>query len=123
MKRLLGLSLVASALSLPAVAGEVEDLFFSMDKNRDGQISREEFVGSQTTSGKSDRQANFAFDNFRGADQRITLTEFRSGPIASLSGDEPIRRVVRQPDRRTASSRGNSGRQSAPPRSSGGFGS
>lgn len=122
MKRILGLAVFVSSMAAPAYAGEVEDLFFTMDKNRDGQISREEFVGSQTATGKSERQANFAFDNFRGSDQRITLTEFRGGPVASLSSNEPIQRVVRQPQRNSASSR-SSRRQSPPPRSSGSFGS
>ncbi|MEM6410336.1 MAG: EF-hand domain-containing protein [Pseudomonadota bacterium] len=123
MKRFFGAVLVASTYCLPAIAGELENQFFSMDRNRDGQISREEFVSNQTAAGKTDRQANFAFDNFRGSDQRITLTEFRSGPVASLNSDEPLQRVVRQPSRRAASSSRNSGRRTPPPRSNGGFGS
>ncbi|MEO0883842.1 MAG: EF-hand domain-containing protein [Pseudomonadota bacterium] len=124
MKRVLGITLLVSAFAVPAFAGEVEDQFFSMDRNRDGQISREEFVNSQTAAGKSDRQANFAFDNFRGSDERITLTEFRGGPLASLKSNDPIQRAVRQPVRRSASSGRNSQRSAPPPpRSTGGFGS
>ncbi|MEM9669069.1 MAG: hypothetical protein AAF950_09110 [Pseudomonadota bacterium] len=106
----------------PAIAGEIENQFFSMDRNRDGQISRDEFVTNQIANGKSERSANFAFDNFRGTDQRITLTEFRNGPVASLNAGEDIRRAVRRPNRRSSEARERRS-QPAPRRSSGGFGS
>ena len=81
MKRtLLALTLVGFGISAPALAGPLEDQFFTMDSSRDGTVTREEFVAFQTRNGATERQANFAFDNTAGDDSRITLTEFRAGP-------------------------------------------
>ncbi|MEL7129780.1 MAG: EF-hand domain-containing protein [Pseudomonadota bacterium] len=81
MKRtLIVLALAGSSFALPAAAGPLEDAFFQMDRSKDGQLSREEFVTFQQSEGLTERQANFAFDNLRGDDARVTLNEFRTGP-------------------------------------------
>lgn len=83
MKRtLVAFALVGFGVCAPALAGPLEDQFFAMDTSRDGTISRSEFVSFQTRQGATERQANFAFDNTAGNDSRISLNEFRAGPVA-----------------------------------------
>lgn len=112
MKRSITLfAMTALSLNAPAVAGVLEEQFFAMDTSRDGEISRSEFIFYQVREGATERQANFAFDNTAGNDNRISLNEFRAGPAARVS-----RRNARsnaQEDPRRSSRR-------SPPRSRGG---
>jgi len=111
MKRtLIALSLAGLGFTAPALAGPLEEQFFAMDTSRDGSISREEFVAYRVSEGSTERQANFAFDNTAGSDSRISLNEYRAGPVARTQ-------------RRSTSARSQSSgsqRRSAPPRRSSG---
>ena len=97
MKRfLIGLGLagvVVGAFVLPAAhAGPLEDQFFQMDTSRDGAISRAEFLAYQTANGATERRANFAFENLRGDNDRVSLDEFRAGPSAARQAPERLER-------------------------------
>ncbi len=86
MKRtLIALALVGFGVSAPALAGPLEDQFYAMDTSRDGTITRQEFVAYHKTTGATERQANFVFDNTAGGDDELTLSEFRAGPQARTS--------------------------------------
>lgn len=114
MKRVLFAFALAAGLgaTAPAMAGPLEDQFFAMDTSRDGSVSREEFVTFQVREGATERQANFAFDNTAGDDSRVSLNEFRNGPVARTQRRSSTRRTAQPAQQR---------RSSAPRRSSGGF--
>ncbi len=117
MKRtLIALTLIGGIMAAPAAAGPLEDQFFQMDTSRDGSISRSEYVAFQTNAGKTERQANFAFDNTAGSDGRISLNEFRAGPAAYSQQSSTSQ------SRTTTSTRQSTPRRAPPPRrtSSGG---
>lgn len=100
MKRMFVLlGLAWFAFTLPAGAGPLEDQFFQMDTSRDGIISRTEFVAFRTNEGATERQANFAFDNTAGDDGRISLNEFRAGPVGRTQRRITQRRATPRPDR------------------------
>lgn len=101
MKRtLIALTLAGFGFAAPALAGPLEDQFFAMDTNRDGAITRAEYVAFQTREGATERQANFAFDNTAGDDSRISLNEFRSGPVARTQSSATTSRAQAQPRQR-----------------------
>ncbi len=104
MKRtLIALTLAGFGFAAPAMAGPLEDQFFAMDTSRDGSISRTEFIAFQKQQGATERQANFAFDNTAGNDDRITLNEYRAGPVARTQRRTTTRTTQRnRPTRRTA---------------------
>ena len=111
MKRtLIAFSIVGFGLTAPALAGPLEEQFFAMDTSRDGSISRSEFVAFRVREGSTERQANFAFDNTAGSDGRVSLNEYRAGPVARTQ-----RRATS-----TRSSSSSSQRRSAPARRSSG---
>jgi len=108
MKRtLIALSIAGLGFTAPALAGPLEEQFFAMDTSRDGSISRSEFVAFRVREGSTERQANFAFDNTAGSDGRVSLNEYRAGPVARTQ------RRSTAPKTRSSSS---SQRRSAPPR-------
>jgi len=105
MKRtLIAFAIASIGFSAPALAGPLEDQFFAMDTSRDGSISRAEFVAFQKEQGKTERQANFAFDNTAGNDSRISLNEYRAGPVARTQRRSTARRAQTQ-SRRSAQPR------------------
>ena len=114
MKRtLIALTLAGFGFAAPAIAGPLEEQFFAMDTSRDGNISRSEFVAFQKEQGATERQANFAFDNTAGDDGRISLAEYRAGPVARTQQRSLTRRSSQrqrsQPTRRPASGGGSFG--------------
>ena len=115
-RTLIAFALTAAGLAFtaPANAGPLEDQFFAMDTSKDGIITRKEFVTFEQSQGRSERQANFAFDNTAGGDGRITLQEFRAGPVARTQSRSISRAQPREATRRAPA------RRSAPRRSSGG---
>lgn len=116
MKRtLIALAIAGIGFSAPALAGPLEEQFFAMDTSRDGNISRAEFVAFQTQQGSTERQANFAFDNTAGGDSRISLNEYRAGPLARTQ-----RRAT--PSRANSQPRQTQPRRQAPRRGGGSFG-
>ena len=105
MKRILiALTLAGFGFTAPAMAGPLEDQFFAMDTSRDGSISRTEFITFQKQQGATERQANFAFDNTAGDDGRISLNEYRAGPVARTQRRATSRRTTQRnrPTRRRA---------------------
>lgn len=115
MKRtLIALAIAGIGFSAPALAGPLEEQFFAMDTSRDGSISRAEFVAFQKEQGATERQANFAFDNTAGNDARISLNEYRAGPVARTQRRSTARRTQAQ------SRRGGQSRRQAPRRGGGG---
>lgn len=84
---------LVGALGLPSAhAGPLEDQFFQMDTSRDGAISRSEFMAFQVSNGETERRASFAFENLRGDDNQVSLTEFRSGPFATRRAPQRLER-------------------------------
>ncbi|MEO9971603.1 MAG: hypothetical protein ABJG15_17540 [Hyphomonadaceae bacterium] len=125
MKRVLAVlgvaGFIAGALyTPPAEAGPAEDQFFQMDRSRDGTISRSEFTAFQIANGSSERSANFAFENLKGDDNAISLTEYRDGP--STTRNAPTRLQRRDTSQQSGQrSRSNSSQSSRRP-SGGSFG-
>lgn len=116
MKRaLIAFALVGFGVTAPATAGPLEDQFFAMDTSRDGSVSREEFVTFQVLEGSTERQANFAFDNTAGDDSRVSLNEFRAGPVSRTQRRSSTTRA------RSSSSSSSSQSRQAPRRTTGGF--
>jgi hypothetical protein len=111
MKRvwvLLGLAafLVGAFVFPSAHAGPLEEQFFQMDTSRDGAISRSEFMTYQISNGETERGASFAFENLRGDDNQVSLTEFRSGPYATRRAPQRLeRRSNARQDTRTRNAR------------------
>ena len=106
---------LAGAFYTPAAdAGPVEDQFFQMDTSRDGTISKTEFTSFQIANGTTERSANFAFENLRGDDNSVSLTEYRAGPSATRAQPQRLQR------RQESRSRQTDRRQRTPRRSSGG---
>jgi|GEM_PF-2075870 len=106
---------IVGAFVFPSAhAGPLEDEFFQMDKSRDGAISRSEFTAFQIANGVSERRANFAFENLRGDDNQVSLTEFRAGPSVTRRAPQRLeRRSSARQDTRSRSSRRTSPRSSA----------
>lgn len=104
MKRtLISLAIAGIGFTAPAFAGPLEEQFFAMDTSRDGTVTRTEFVAFRTREGATERQANFAFDNTAGSDSRISLTEYRAGPVGRTQRRATARqRPQRQQQRRQA---------------------
>ena len=110
MKRtLIALTLAGFGFAAPAMAGPLEDQFFAMDTSRDGTISRAEFVAFQKEQGATERQANFAFDNTAGADGRISLNEYRAGPVARTQRRSSTARSTTQRPRSNTTRRNTGG--------------
>ena len=103
MKRtLIAFAIAGIGFSAPALAGPLEEQFFAMDTSRDGSISRAEYVAFQVSEGATERQANFAFDNTRGSDSKVSLNEYRAGPVSRVQRNSTANRTSSKPRQRTA---------------------
>lgn len=108
----------AGAFYVPtADAGPAEDQFFQMDRSGDGTVSKSEFAAFQIANGSTERSANFAFENLRGDDNSISLSEYRDGP--SITRQDPVRLQRRDTGSQSARSRTRRNRPQQRPSSSG----